>query len=441
MTPVDYGILDICSSFSIILILIMRMGINGSVSRFYYDYKEDNQKLNDYITTIFYTLIFFSLVIGIASSFLVSRFNKELIGNLNFFPFLLIIILSSVLSANNDLQKRLLQCKEQSKYTAVLNIVTTIVSVSFALIFVLVFELGALGFLISQLITVSVFCIQAQFYLKQHLIGKFNSEYLYSSLKYGVAILPTHLATSITPYINRLILISQNSLSSLGIFSLSYRFIQPLDMIYSMMSYSYSPIYFSLRKEKKKIEIENLINTIWLFMCSLYILSVSVLPYLIPIITPSKFHDSIYYIHILALGFVFQTFYNINTIEAFYLKKIKFISLITISGLIISILINYLFSKKYGIKALAYSTVANYFVWAVISFFYNNKIAKFIYNKKVIIGSSISVFMAFLITQFVDINFVNIRIFLYLISFAILIYFYKSNFNNLYFFKNNWKIN
>ena len=59
-----------------------------------------------------------------------------IIPGLPFYPFVIIVILTQIFASQTDLQRRLLQAREQSSYTAKLNIIFAITGVGLALLFV-----------------------------------------------------------------------------------------------------------------------------------------------------------------------------------------------------------------------------------------------------------------------------------------------------------------
>ena len=51
LTPEDYGIVALAGPLSALIVILMRVGVPGAVTRFYYDYKEGSE-LRNYITTV-----------------------------------------------------------------------------------------------------------------------------------------------------------------------------------------------------------------------------------------------------------------------------------------------------------------------------------------------------------------------------------------------------
>ncbi len=373
LSPEDYGVLELCASFSVFLVIFMRLGVPGSVNRFYFDYKDDEGKLKDYITTVHRLLLVSSSVLAIVVGVIFYFYSQSILPGVLFIPFILIVLINSSFSANSDLQKRLIQSKEQSSYMAIINVSNVFLGILLAVLFVVVFEMGVLGLFMSQLITTLLFFLQAQYYLRKYVNGSFDPSMLKESLKYGLGLLPHHAFAAAAPLLSKGILNYKESTAALGIFSLALRFIQPLDIFYNMFNRAFSPVYFSLRKEEKESSIKNIYQMVVLGASVLFSSVFILLPALIPIMTPERFHQSADLVPILAIGFIGQVFYMLFTVEIFYNKKTKFISLITGIGVIVNLIITITFIDTLGIYAITWANSLGFIAWAVAAYFYSGK--------------------------------------------------------------------
>lgn len=374
LVPADYGIVEMCASIAVFVTIISRLGMTGSVTRFYYDHKDNPEELQDYVTTVHRFLMLVSIMIGLTMAMVFYFFGGRLTPGILFFPFISILLLNSALGANSDLQKRLLQCTEKSRYSALLSITNAFIGIVSAIFLVVVFKLGALGLMLSQMLTSVIFFVQAQFYLRSWTRGTFRPSLLRESLKYGMFTLPHHLFAAFAPLLSRLVLLHTGSLAALGLFALASRFIQPMEMIYAAFNQAWLPIYFSMRKENvSKEKIERISRSIWIASIGLYLVAVFLAPPIIPLITPERFHDSASIVPILAMGFIWQVIYFLVSIDLAYIKKNQYMTATTLAGMIVNLTVTLVFANKYGVLALAWAQVAGYMVWGILSFAFVKK--------------------------------------------------------------------
>jgi O-antigen/teichoic acid export membrane protein len=387
LAPNDYGIVELCGALSAFVIIFMRLGVPGAVNRFYFDYKNEPEKLNDYVTTIHHLLVFSSIILGLLVGIVMYVFSDTILSGILFFPFIILTIINAGFSANSDLQKRLLQSKEKSAYMARLNISLALVGIGLALLFVVVFKMGALGLMLSQSITTFLFFIQSQYYLHNYLKGRFNLPMMRESLKYGIGLLPHHLFAVLAPLMSKGILNSKESLAALGIFALAIRFTQPLDILYNIFTMSFGPIYFSLRKDKEDQKIKNVYSLVWYISLGVFMITASILPSIIPIITPERYHQSAFLIPILAIGFLGQVLYSLFLIENYYDKNTRSVSLVTGTGLAINLIVTWLTVDKLGVYSVAWASASGFVAWAVMGYFFSKKqFLKYIDLKTIMTG-------------------------------------------------------
>lgn len=374
LTPDDYGIVEICAAIGGFMVIFMRLGVPGSVSRYYLDYQGEPQRLADYVSTVHHFLLAASVGIGLACSIGLYFFSELVTPGVLFFPFLVLVMANGVLSANSDLQKRLIQSKEQSRYSAVLSVSNSVVGIVAALILVVWFRMGALGFIWSQTITTVLFFLQAQWYLRPFLKGRFDKKMWRESIGYGLNILPHHLSAALAPLLCKLILLHSGSMAALGLFSLAGRFSQPMELAFAAFNKAYQPVYFQLRKDgAAPPSLLKMMAGVWVVFVWVYLGVAFLVPPLIPLLTPARFHASAELVPFLANGFMWQVSYFLLSTDLYYLKQTRYIPVISFSGLCVTLLFTFLLAPAYGGMGLAVAQIIGFMVWAVVAFYFLNK--------------------------------------------------------------------
>lgn len=354
--PADLGILDLIAAFGAILVVLMRFGIPGAVTRFYFDHCE-GRSLQDYVSTINRLLWGSSSIVGVLAFCLV-YFTKGMILPGVPLAFTGFIVIISLLSSNTDLQRRLIQAREQSRYSAILSFSFALANIALAILFIAGFHWGVKGMLLAQLITGIVFFLQARYYLAPELMGSFQKDYVRPSLHYGLGILPSHLLAQFAPFFVRSVLASQVSLDAVGVLGLASRFTNPLYILFSALSTAFLPLYYAARKEGSKHSAESLARTVrnsWFVALFLFLAAVFLAPPAIEIMTPPRFHSAAPLVHVLAFGFLGQAVYLLLTPEIFYQKKTWMISLVSVFGVAVNISATILLVKSYGLTGVAWA--------------------------------------------------------------------------------------
>ncbi len=374
LTPDDYGTLEVIYYFNLFLTIMMRIGLPGVISRFYYDYGE-GKELREYVSTIFWTVMVSSTLIGLVAAFVLYFFQPTYLDGKSFVVFGLIPIATAVLNANTDIQRRLIQARQQSKYSMYLSFAITIVGVIVAYPFIVTMKLGATGSLISNLIITIIFFIQAQHYLNKDIGFTYSKVLLPESLKYAAGILPSHIINNLVPFANRLFVAERISVSTLANLSIANRFGAAYMLIIGALQNAYLPQYFSLRKQgdegMKKIIKFN--STILTASCAIALIFTYVSPYIIEVILPQKYHGSYLYFPIFSLGFLGQIFYTLYGQEIFYNKKTKFHILISIASIVPNVLCVLITSNHNEAFSIAWGVTIGNMTAAIIGFYLSNR--------------------------------------------------------------------
>jgi O-antigen/teichoic acid export membrane protein len=197
------------------------------------------------------------------------------------------------------------------------------------------------------------------------------------ALTYGIGVLPHHLAAAAAPFISKTLLLNMGSLVALGMYSIALRFFIPLELLYTATNTAFIPIYNGHRKAGEVEKIKQSVRQILIISFIAFAFFQIFGPWMMRWMLPDRFYDSISLIPILSIAFIGKTIYGICVAEIFYSKKTRFVSIITIGGLVVNFLICFLFVKDLGSIAIAWAFSIGFLFWALLAFFYKMRISNF----------------------------------------------------------------
>ncbi|HYG15759.1 MAG TPA: oligosaccharide flippase family protein [Bacteroidia bacterium] len=378
LTPEDYGLVELTSSFSLFAIIIMRMALPGSVQRFYYEHNE-GQELRDYVTTMYWALmvisVFNALVIFIVSYF----FINYLVPGLPLFPFVLVSLITGVLATNSEIQKRLIQARKQSRYSAVLSLITALVGITIAIILVVGFEMGAEGIVYASLGGGILFFIQSQFYLRKDMGGKVSLSLLKPSFKYSMKIWPSHFVTPFGNLFARSLLAAE-SLSLVGLFSLASRFITPLTMLTDAFNHAYLPIYFETRKSDTAEGYKRLkeaCKKTWILSLIIYIGAATAVPPLIYLLTPGTYHFAAHLIPLMSFNFLLGILTVLYAPEMYYSKKTWYVTVMAVVRFVSNVSISFFLINYWNVYAIIFAVFMENVICLGFSVYVSRKMFNF----------------------------------------------------------------
>ncbi|MEX2114357.1 MAG: oligosaccharide flippase family protein [Pirellulales bacterium] len=358
LSPADYGILELASTLGATTVILMRCGVPGALTLYYFDFGE-RSALTDYVTTIARAVNVTSIAVGLLI-LAIAPWTIAPWMELPWYPFVILVVAIQLLSSNSDLQRRLIQAREQSAYSAKLSLAFSLSNIALAVLFVAGFRWGAVGMLLAQLCCAAVFFVQAQRYLRPNLGGRFRRDMLRSSFNYGLGILPSHLLTTMSPLLTRVILTQVDSLAAVGLFALATRMASPLTgVLVTAFNMAYLPLYFSIRKEATESGLLQLAATsrhVWLAALFCF-LGVALLgPPAIVLMTPDRYHDAAPLVPILCMGFLAQTLHTLLGPDIFYAKRTWLVPIVTGSSLATTLVAAAMLAPSHGAVGIAWAT-------------------------------------------------------------------------------------
>ncbi len=368
LSPTDYGCVQLANQFSNFVTTLMRQGVPGAVSRYYYDHPE-GPTLRDYVTTVARYLLASSLVVGLITLAICPWVLPRLIPGLPF-SLAFLSVLGGIVMVNGELQGRLVQAREQSGYQARLNVGRASISLALVVAFVVwPFRTGAPGMIASEVVSYGVLALVAVWYMRRELRGRFQKSMLKSSLVYGWAMMPGDFVGNLTPLATAALLAGAQTTAANGLYFLALRVTQPLTMLGFSFAQAYNPIYFSVRKEGSEAGLRRLAVTarnVWAAAVGCAVGAALLGPPLIVLVTPADYHAAAPLVPIFALSFLGLTAHNFVSPEVLYSKRTWLVPIIVYGAAAIEITIAALTVKSWGAAGVASGAAARMIITAAI---------------------------------------------------------------------------
>ena len=373
LSPEDYGLVELALTLGPIIAILMRAGLPGAVTRFYFDHN-DTAALRDYVTTIHRVLIANGLLVGLLVIVVLYFFGNSLVPGLSFFPYMILAVVGAMAASNSDLQRRLIQAREQAGYSARLSIAFGVVGAGLTVLFVAGMGWGAAGMVFGGTLTSALFFLQAQRYLWADTSGKFRVEMLRSTLPYAAGIFPSNLMGRVTPFATRAILSGATSVGAVGLLGLANRFALPLAFLSDAFNRAYLPVYFAVRQEETPSNLRQLAvveSTVWISAVFAFLALSLLAPSFIVLITPQAFHGASSLIPVIAAGFLVRVVYYLCSAEIFHRKQTQLVPFISAGGIATTLGITVATVGAHGAMGVAWAMLAGHCVTTLIAGFFS----------------------------------------------------------------------
>ena len=108
-------------------------------------------------------------------------------------------------------------------------------------------------------------------------------------------------------------------------------------------------------------------------------------PELLKVISKPEYHESWTVVPLVATAFVINGFYFTFS-SVFFLEKTKYLPILTISGAVVNIILNYFLIIEYGFLGAAIASLATKIFFTALTFYFSQRLYHIPYNLKKIIA-------------------------------------------------------
>jgi O-antigen/teichoic acid export membrane protein len=376
----DYGLVSLILSFFGVITLLITLALNGSVSRYYFIYKNDLEKQKQFIGTIIIGVIINSLIWFVLLISFKNIITSIFLKNINFYPYIFVALLSTVTAPVFLIYQSILQIKQKATTYAVNSLSFFIFAITLNIIFIVINNMGALGMLLAGSLPNILFSFYAVYSLirKKHILLVFRLNYLKEALNYSIPLIPHVLSGTIADYISRNILYLRTSLGNVGLYNIAFQFGSVLDIILNSLYGALIPLYYNSldergEKEQKLIRLFTLLFRLIAITCIFLSLFSKELVYIMT--SKPEYYPSWIAIPIIALSILFSFLYSTYGTLLFYnIKGTRYIWIASMSGNIANIFFTVYFTKFFTFVTPAIALVIQRAIMFLLVFFISRKI-------------------------------------------------------------------
>lgn len=413
LSPTDYGITGVVGSVVSFLSLLYILSLNGSVTRFYYEYKSDEDKVKELWGTIMTFIVLNSIVFS--SIFLI--FHKYLLDpfakGIAFYPYMFLGVITVTLSPSYSIFQATLQARQIGKKYGLNNLLFFIINLVLTIVFVVVFKFKAAGVLLAGAITNGIFFIYTLIDFFPHIKLRLNIKYMSESLRYSLPLLPHSLSGWIMTMLDRIFLNNMKTAATVGIYNIGFQFGNILNIVTTAVNQAYVPWFFENMKEGEEgrnriIKFAEYSILIYGFAAmSISLFGKDILSFMVT----SQFREGWVVIPFISFAYVFNGIYYFFVNPLFYNKKgTKYIPIGTFSSAVINSILNAVLIPPYGIIGASIASMISMVLSSVIMLFISAKIEYVEFNWRRIYTTTF-IFFAFSLICFAG-DYFNSTVFL-----------------------------
>lgn len=188
----------------------------------------------------------------------------------------------------------------------------------------------------------------------------FSKFYWKYAILFNLPLIPHYLSQQVLNHSDRIMIKSMIGPSQTGIYGLAYSISQIMLLFNTALVHTLSPWFYQKIKEKKVEDISGIGYLSMGIIAVVNLALIAVVPEVVKVFAPPAYHEAIWVIPPVAMSVLFLFSYDLFAVFEFYYEKTRFIMTASLFAALLNVILNYIFIKKYGYYAAAYTTLFCY---------------------------------------------------------------------------------
>ena len=357
LTQADYGRIDIITTSISLLLPLVTLNIVEAVFRFTLDKGTMEQKQAIFSSALTIGTAGFLFLLLFIPIFIYFGVSGSLLA-----AFLILFYLDII----HGLTKVLIRAEQKLKLFAMSDIIHTAIFASLGILLVAFLRLGVIGYLLSQIIAVTVSTAVLFLFGKVHgylKVSTIRIRQIEEMTKYSLPLVPNALAWWIMSASDRYMLAFFLGFSATGIYAVAHKFPMLLSILNTVFYQAWQISSIDqYNSPERKVFYSNTFRILYTFMFLGTILFSMILEPFVTLMTGTGFQESWRFVPFLILGTVFHSFSQFFGVGYLAAKKTGGAFRTSGIGAAANIGVNLLLIPIIGIQAASISTAIAFFV-------------------------------------------------------------------------------
>jgi O-antigen/teichoic acid export membrane protein len=377
LTPADYGAAEVLITGVIAASIVIRLGVIEALLRFYYQAGEDPDQV---VKTAFASLLW-TTTIGLAIALpLAGPISKLLLGHSD--PGLMrIAIFGLWVFTMFEFLTTLFRLDERAKGYFVFTVANVLVTIPVTVWLVVGEDKGASGLLLGQYGTGAAFLALLVIADRRRLALLPDTALLRRMLRWGLPTMPAELSLYSLNFIDRVLIVRLVGLGDAGLYSLSVKFAQAVNVLVKGFQLAWPPLAYSIQDDDEARRAYAVIVTWFVSVTTFVVVGMWLLSrWIVRALAAPEFFGSYKTIGLVSTGVMLYALYLVLVIVLGRTGRTEFNFPATGAGTVVNIGLNLLLLPSMGIVGAGVSLVASYAVVLVLMYVFTQRLFKVPYE-------------------------------------------------------------
>lgn len=366
MTKAEYGMFSNFIAWEGLLIPFLTLNLRGSINKSRYDFSEDN---NSFLLSI---LIFAQFIVGvllISTLFLQSTYEILTNMSISYVRMLLVFIFFHTAFDFQQIQYNIFK---KYKLYVLYSIISSVLSMVLSVLLVVSMDDKTLARILGVVVPTVLVCsiIEVDIFRRSE---KIRFKYIKYALAMSIPLLPSALSATILSSSDRIIITKYCDVNETALYSIAYSISGIAAILWTAMNQAWAPWLLDHLNEAKYDIIKTISNRVGLLFVSLVVGLMLIAPEILLIMGGRQYMAAIGAMPPVILAMVFQYYYAFYFDVEYFYGETYTISFGTFIAAAINLVLNFIFTPKYGYIAAAYTTLVGY----AVMFIYHYGVVRF----------------------------------------------------------------
>lgn len=204
----------------------------------------------------------------------------------------------------------------------------------------------------------------------------YNKKYWTYALKFNLPLIPHYLSQIVLSQSDRLMINKICGAAETAYYNVAYTLSMVLQILNTSISGTMNPWLY---KTIKNNEVQKIGKVSYLVLGIIAISNfaiVAIAPEILHILAPGNYQKAVWVIPPVTVSVFFMFLYNLFATFEYYYEKTHYVTIATVIGAILNIILNAIFIPRFGFIAAGYTTLVCYMLYALAHYIFMKKVIK-----------------------------------------------------------------
>ena len=371
LAPKDYGVVGLAESAAAAFAVLVGLGLDSALPRFYFQYCDDSVQVKRYVGNLFRFAVGYALLLLAGALLLGPRLLSTVAPRFDvaFFPFLALAFSTAALNVIVQYPLSLYQVQEKARSFAALSLFSVGLTVAFTVVLVVVMRGGAAGMLGGKTAAAVVTAMVSIWLLRGRLGVAWSWEPVRESLPFSLPLVPHSLLALALVVADRFILQRYRSLDEIGLYTVAYAVGMVMFVFTSSSLQAFSPIFFDVARQgdTQREALGRSASGLFLFWAWIGAIGCFIAQDAMRLLGHNYWAAGPVIPWIIG-GYLLHGMFSLFQFSAMQSKRTHFILIASLLACAVNIALNFWWAPRYGMYGAAYATTAAYGLEAVVMY-------------------------------------------------------------------------